>query len=141
MDSLFSKVKKLVLLKFKFALSSSAATIVDYGVYLLLVNRIFSPVVSNIISASCGMIINFILQKKYVFKLERKVSTAFLFSAGVSIGGITLSTLIIYLLNKVSFFQDYQFITKLCATGFVFFYNFYLKRYVFEKRFFATDNH
>ena len=48
---------------------------------------------------------------------------------------MALSTGIIYGLSQIEFFNERQYITKLCATGFVFFYNFYLKRYVFEKKF------
>ncbi len=129
------KLKRLVVLKLKFAATSSVATLVDYVLYLVLVNTIFSPVISNVVSYSCAMVINFIMQKRFIFSLQRTVSTAFVLSALVSLGGLAFSTLIIFLLNKVAFFQEYQFITKLCATGVVFFYNFYMKRYVFEKRF------
>lgn len=139
MNGFVDKLKKLFLLKFKFALTSSVATAVDYFLYLVLVNNFFTPVVSNIISASCGMLINFFLQKRYVFKLERHVMLVFIMSVTISIVGIFLSTSIIYLLNKWAFFQEHQYITKLIATGIVFFYNFYLKRFSFEKRFFKVD--
>jgi putative flippase GtrA len=119
----------------KFASSSLLATIADYGLYLTLVNNFFSPVVSNIISAGTGMIINFALQKKYIFQLNRKLSHAFIMSVGVSIGGIIIGTLFIYLLNKNTFFNEHQYVTKLIVTGLVFFYNFYLKRFSFEKKF------
>ena len=134
-NKLISKLKKLLFLKMKFALSSSVATGVDYVLYLSLVHNIFSPVPSNIISASCGMIVNFILQKKFVFDLKRSVRSAFLLSVLVSVGGITLGTTIVYLLSNIPFFNLHQYITKICATGIVFFYNFYLKRFVFEKQF------
>lgn len=133
------QLKKLFLLKARFALTSSVATAVDYGLYLALVYTVLKPVPSNLISASCGMLINFMLQKKFVFHLQRKVHTAFLMSMAVSVGGIGLSTGIIYALNHLPFFQEHQYITKLLTTGTVFFYNFYLKRYVFEKRFFHMD--
>lgn len=128
-------LKDLLLLKVKFASSSVVATIADYGLYLTLVNNVFSPVISNIISAGTGMIINFALQKKFIFKLNRKVSHAFLLSMAVSLGGILLGTLFIYLLNLYPFFNDNQYITKLLVTGSIFFYNFYLKRFSFEKKF------
>jgi len=139
MNGFVDKLRKLFLLKFKFALTSSVATAVDYFLYLVLVNNFFTPVVSNIISASCGMLINFFLQKRYVFKLERHVMLVFIMSVTISIVGIFLSTSIIYLLNQWPFFQEHQYITKLIATGIVFFYNFYLKRFSFEKRFFKVD--
>lgn len=76
MDGIVEKLKKLFFLKVKFAMTSSVATLVDYGLYLALVYSVLSPVLSNIVSASCGMIVNFFLQKRFVFNLQRKVSTA-----------------------------------------------------------------
>jgi putative flippase GtrA len=122
-------------LKFKFAMTSAIATALDYVLYMVLVTWFFAPVVSNIISYSISVVVNFSLQKRYIFTLERKVRTAFLLSVLVSVGGLILSTAIIYVLTKQAFFMEQQLITKLIATGLVFFYNFYLKRFVFEKRF------
>lgn len=139
MDGILLKLKKLFLLKVRFAMTSSVATLIDYGLYLGLVYTVLTPVPSNIISASCGMIVNFFLQKKFVFDLQRKVYHAFFMAIAVSLGGIALGTTIIWGLNHWPFFQVHQYVTKLCATGLVFFYNFYLKRFVFEKRFVSFD--
>ena len=139
MNGTFLKLKKLFLLKLKFAMTSSVATIIDYSLYLLLVYTVLTPVPSNIISSSCGMVVNFFLQKRFVFDLQRKVYTAFFLAIAVSIGGIALGTTIIWGLTHWPFFQVHQYVTKLCATGLVFFYNFYLKRFVFEKRFLSFD--
>lgn len=139
MDGILLKLKKLFLLKVRFAMTSSVATLIDYGLYIALVYTVFTPVPSNIISASCGMLVNFFLQKKFVFDLQRKVYHAFFMAIAVSLGGIALGTTIIWGLNHWPFFQVHQYVTKLCATGLVFFYNFYLKRYVFEKRFVSFD--
>lgn len=125
----------LFLIKLKFAASSAVATIVDYFLYILLVSYAFTPVISNLISASVGMIINFVIQKRYIFTLERKVGVVFLISVLVSLGGVGLSTLFIYLLNKIEFFNEYQFVTKAIVIGIIFNYNFYFKRFAFEKRF------
>ncbi|MCO6493138.1 MAG: GtrA family protein [Phaeodactylibacter sp.] len=129
------KLRGLFRMKAKFAMTGAVATTVDYVVYLVLVARFFSPVVSNIISYSCGMVINFLLQKRFVFVLQGSPYRAFGLSLGVSLGGMALSTGIIYGLTRLEFFSEHQYITKLCATGMVFFYNFYLKRYVFERKF------
>ncbi len=137
--TLRDKLLRLITLKMKFAMTSGLATAVDYSVYIGLVHYFFSPVVSNVISYSCGMVINFLLQKKFVFSLQRSVSQAFMLSLLVSLGGLLLSTGIIYLLNKIIMLTNYQFIIKLIATGIVFFYNFYFKRFVFEKRFFSNE--
>lgn len=117
-------------------MTSSVATVLDYVLYLVLVTWFFAPVISNIISYSVSVIINFTLQKRFIFTLERKVKTAFILSLLVSVGGLILSTGIIFVLTRQAFFMEHQIITKLIATGLVFFYNFYFKRFVFEKRFF-----
>jgi len=139
MNERWNKIYKLFLLKAKFAMTSGVATLVDYGLYMLLIWSDLRPVVANVISYSVGMIINFLLQKRFIFTLQRKVSTVFLIAISVSIGGLLLSTGLIYALNLYPFFAEYQAVTKLLVTGVVFFYNFYLKRYAFEKRFFEVD--
>ena len=121
-------------MKVKFAMSSSVATLVDYVLYQVLVRYLFSPVVSNLVSATVGMVINFFLQKKYIFELKRSVNIAFIISLLVSVGGIGISTIIIHFLNKSEMLAGNQYIIKAIATGTVFFYNFYLKRFAFEKR-------
>lgn len=135
MKHAFDKLRELFFLKVRFAMTGLVATGVDYTVYLLLVGRYFIPEVANVISYSCGMVINFILQKRFVFVLQGSVSRAFVLSVLVSLGGMAISTGIIHLLIRWAFFMEHQYITKLLATGIVFFYNFYFKRYVFERRF------
>jgi putative flippase GtrA len=130
-------LKKLFLMKTKFAASSGVATLVDMGLFAILAKITPIPVeIINIITSLVGMVVNFILQKKYIFQLNRKVRTAFLLSLIVSLGGIFISTSIIYGLKTTPIFQDYPILAKLIATGIVFFYNFYLKRFSFEKKFF-----
>ncbi|MBN2350476.1 MAG: GtrA family protein [Bacteroidales bacterium] len=127
-------LKEFFIPKFKFALTSSVATAVDYGSYLLLVNNLFSPVISNIISQTSGIIVNFILQKRFVFLMKRNLYAAFFLSILFSLIGLGLGTSFIYLLNKHEFFSVHQYITKFIVTGFIFFYNFYTKRFAFEKK-------
>jgi len=124
----------LIKLKAKFALSSSLATAVDYGLYQVLVDRVFPPVVTNVITASTGMLINFILQKKYIFDLNRTAKKAFMISIASSIVGIAISTGLIHIFTTNDFFGKNQRIIKAIVTGIMFFYNFYMKRFAFEKK-------
>ncbi len=128
-------IKKLFLLKVKFASSSLVATIADYLIYLSLVNRVFIPEISQVISAGTGMLINFGLQKRYIFQLNRKLKTAFLISVLTSIIGLVIGVGLISLLNRHTWLHEHQIVTKLVVTGIIFFYNFYLKRFAFEKKF------
>lgn len=125
---------KTLFLQMKFALTSSVATLIDYFLYLIAVNYFFSPIISNMVSYSIGMLVNFFLQKRYIFLLDRKVVHTFSISLTFSLIGLFISTLLIYILTQFSFFQDNQYITKFIVTGIVFFYNFYTKRYAFEKQ-------
>ncbi len=135
----FQKLFKLLLLQIRFAVSGFVATLIDYGLYLGLVNRVLPPVGANMISYSIAVVVNFILHRKFVFQLQRPSKQAFILSMMVSVGGLGISSSIIYLLSRQSFFNEHQYITKLISTGIVFFYNFFFKRYVFEKRVFAVD--
>jgi len=135
---LFEKefIKKLLVLKTKFAASSGVATIVDVGLFTTLsrYTTLSEPII-NVISSLVGMVINFVLQKKFIFELNRKASTVFLLSLAVSLVGIGISTTIIHFMMSVPIVTDFPVIAKLVATGVVFFYNFYMKRFAFEKKF------
>ncbi len=125
---------RYILPKVKFASTSMVATIVDYTLYLSLYYSGLDKIPANIISASCGFLVNFFLQKKYIFSLERRLSTTFLMSLAFSIIGIAVSTCLIFLISKIAFFDQHQYLTKLVVTGIMFFYNYYTKQLAFEKR-------
>lgn len=139
MDTFWKQIRKLLALKVKFALSGLVATSVDYGLYMLLVERVLSPVASNIVSYSCAVVINFLMQKRFVFQLKGSANRAFVLSMVVSAVGLLLSTALVYGLTQITFLDKRQYLLKLIATGVIFFYNFYMKRYVFERRFFEVD--
>ena len=129
-------VKKLFLLKFKFSIASIVATAIDLCLFELF-NSYFNiePVRANIFALSIAILVNFILQKLFVFELKRKLGETFLMAIAVSISGIFISSAIIYFLIQWEPFISYPILAKICATGLLFMYNFYLKRYAFEKRF------
>ncbi len=135
MPNTTDNIVNLILMKVKFAMSSSVATIVDYILYQILVKYFFSTEVSYVLGASVGMLINFFLQKKHIFELNRPLKIAFVISLLVSIGGISIGTYIVSILKEVEMLGGNQFIIKAIATGTMFFYNFYMKRFAFEKRF------
>ena len=137
-ENRFDRAKKwllnFILPKIKFASTSLIATGVDYVLYLILVSYFFGPIISNVIAYTCGMLTNFILQKRFIFQLNRKVQSAFLLSLGFSMLGLVLETFIITQLNRFPFLDARQYITKMLSKGIVFFYNFYTKRFAFEKK-------
>lgn len=136
MNKLFLQFKKLFFLKIKFATTSLVATTVDVGLFYILTHFFDTESVpATLIAASCGMVINFFMQKRFVFALKRGLYTAFTLSMLVSLSGVGLDVLIVWFLSRFPFFQAYVILPKLIAKGIIFFYNFYLKRFVFEGRF------
>lgn len=125
----------LFLLKAKFATTSLVATIVEYVLYGLLTWSGVALRFAQLFSYGVAMVLNFLLQKQFVFDLKRSVGKAFVGAMLVSLGGMGLNYLIFSTLVGIPFFEAYHYLAKICATGVVFFYNFYLKRYVFERRF------
>jgi len=117
----------------KFFSTSLVATAVDFLIYILLVG-ILTPVVSHFISATCGMIVNFILQRKWVFNATRGLKTSFLLSLIFSIGGILLGGFIIYLLVMLDFFEQNPIFAKILVIGIVFVYNYQTKKIAFGDR-------
>ncbi|HMQ89054.1 MAG: GtrA family protein [Lewinellaceae bacterium] len=130
------KIWPLFKLKARYATTSAMATAAEYGIYAALIYwLLLQPTAAHVISYTCSMLINFVLQRFFVFDVRRKVRTVFLIAALVSLGAITLSSVLFIGLTSLPFFAKNHFLAKGIATGIVFFYNFYLKRYAFEKRF------
>jgi putative flippase GtrA len=128
MEKLFHFVKE----KIPFALTGLVATGINFGVYLLLVDRYLPPGPATVIAYSSSVILNFFLQRYFVFELNRSVRSAFALSMLVSAGGLILDWLIVTGLHSFPYLGDQEWVIKLAATGIVFFYNFYAKRRVFE---------
>ena len=152
MNEFLRKIFILFKLKLKFAAVSLVATSFDFLFYSTFVLLIFpldgtdatrtEMITVTAIGGCIAVLINFFLQKRFVFDLKRKVSTTFILALCISLLGIVANTGIVAWLSKYAFFvQDgfYRILPKIIATGIVFFPNFYMRRFVFEKRFFSID--
>ena len=89
---------------------------------------------AQVLAYSCGLLTNFFLQKSFVFELKRTVSKTFQLSLSFSLLGLIISSVLIYALSQVEFFLDYLILTKVLVTGIMFAYNFYTKRFAFERK-------
>ena len=118
----------------KFAMISTVATIVDLLVYAIIIYYIFASsfhassriqmTVATAIAALFGMVVNFFLQKKYVFSLKRSLGEAFMLSILVSAGAIILEALIVYFLAQIDFFHSsllMKMVPKIIAMIIIFF--------------------
>ena len=130
-----SRWHELIAKKSRFLMTSGFVTALDYVCYLLLVAYVFSPVIANIVSYTVIMILNFMLQRYFVFELERPIKRTFALAMLISTGGLVISTVMIYALDQYEYLSDRQFVLKAIVTATLFFYNFYLKRFAFERKF------
>ncbi|MEM6396698.1 MAG: GtrA family protein [Bacteroidota bacterium] len=128
------RAKQFVIEKIPFFLSGLVATGVNYGLYLLLVDRYLHYQMATVVAYSSSVLLNFVLQRYFVFELKRSVQSAFGLSMLVSLGGLLLDSALIYVFHNWVVFTQREWIIKGLVTGMVFFYNFYLKRLVFEGR-------
>ncbi len=116
----------------KFGLTGLVATAINYGVYLWLANRYFRPEIATVIAYSSSVLLNFVLQRYFVFELNRSVRSAFALSMLVSAGGLLLDLAIIWFLHRFPVLGSAEWLIKGVATGVTFVYNFFFKRLVFE---------
>ncbi|MDX1939630.1 MAG: GtrA family protein [Saprospiraceae bacterium] len=140
MNHFRNRIKKNGALFVKFAVTGALASVVNFGVFNVLVYfRIFSPVISDMIAYGCGVIFNFTLHKRFIFEMKGSATTTFMLYILVSLGGMALSAGLTYLFVQIPFFSKFPYIMKIITMGLVFFYNFFSKRFAFERRFFSTE--
>jgi len=118
----------------KFGLVSVFATLADLGSFTFLFRHMFPLFWAEICSAFIGMIINFFLQKRFVFDLNRKVSNAFMLSIGFSFAFMFLGAFCLAEIVKIPFFAEYVILAKLIVMGSKFILNYFTKRWIFENR-------
>ena len=127
-------MRNFLIPKIKFGMTSTIATAIDHIIYLILIRYLIESK-AHFISYAIGMIVNFILQKRFVFMLKRKVYVVFFLSVSFSIIGLLAGTFLIHSFSKIDFFGSHKYYNKLLVTVIIFIYNFYTKRFAFEKEY------
>ena len=128
-----NEVKNLSLSMSKFAATSLLGTGLDFLSFTFIFRLILPLFWAEIGAALIGMIVNFFMQKKFVFQLNRKVQAAFILSIAVSFllmfaGAFALTSLV-----KLAPFAAYPLLAKITVMGLKFVFNFFSKRWIFEK--------
>lgn len=134
MHPLLKKGWTFVIEKIPFAITGLIATSINWGLYVFLVDDYLPYMWATIVAYSSSVILNFFMQRHFVFELHRSLRSAFALSMLVSLGGLLIDAALIYAFHNWLIFSDQEWIIKGVVTGLVFFYNFYLKRQVFEGR-------
>lgn len=120
--------------KLRFGLTSTMATAIDHILFVFLVHIGLIPGLSNLLSQGSGIVVNFILQKEFIFKVKRKIWMAFMLSLGFSLLGLMLGSMIVHATTFIPVVSKVPYLGKIIGTGIIFFYNYFTKRFAFEKR-------
>lgn len=110
--------------------TSVIATSLDFTLYTVLI-LFFSPTVSNLISATAGLLTNFFLQKNYVFNPRNRWYTSLVLSVVFSVVGLGIGTGLIYLMTNFTVLSRQPLIAKVISTATIFFYNYFTKKIAF----------
>ena len=116
---------------FRYAVVGGIATGVDYGTYLLF-TEVFGVyyLVSNVIGFSTGLFTNYILSIIWVFSVKPMKNKVLEFAIFGIIGGIGLGLNSLFLWFFTDIVSIDHRISKIIATIFVLFWNFFARKYV-----------
>lgn len=118
----------------KFGTTSLLGTGLDFLSFTLIFRHALPVFWAELCSAFIGMVVNFFMQKKFVFNLNRKASTAFLLSVAFSFVFMFAGAFVMKALSQTTFFADFLIGAKILVMGGKFLLNYFSKRWVFEKR-------
>ena len=144
MPTLKERISAFLIPKIKFAGTSGIATAIDYGLTFVLLNLFglqgtfrwagITFKIANSIGVAAGMLSNFLLQKRFVFATNRNIYLVFFLTIAFSVLGFFVNQWLFSILReKVHYLSQHTFITKVIVTGIMFLFNFYTKRFSFEK--------
>ena len=126
--------KKLIVQIIRFGLVGVVATVIDFGVLVLLKERMnVNVLLASAASFSVSVIANYILSMLFVFQSTQKNKVKeFLVFVALSVGGLLINQLVMWI--GTEFLSAYYLLVKVFATIFVPVYNFVTRKIFLEKR-------
>ena len=108
------------------------AAVVNIGMLYILTNILKNYIIANILSFTMGLIVNYVLSKKFVFSKEVEVSKLkeFLIYAVIGVVGLIFDTLLLWLFtDKIGI---YYMVSKILSTIIVFVWNFVARKILYK---------
>lgn len=137
------KYAKIIMELARYAVVSVAALAVDVGILIVLKSAVgMNEVFAATISFTFGLIVNFIMSRKWAFKESSRVKNKygeFMIFTIIGIAGLLLNGGIIYAGSLIGL---YYLISKAISVAIVFFWNFFLRKillYSGEEKLLPTD--
>jgi len=116
--------------KVKYLISSIIVTSVDYLIFIVAF-KVVGLIIANTLSYVVALNLSFNIQKRYIFKTERNITTAYMYIVIFAIIGVIISTTTLYVLN---YFLRNIILAKVILIIIMFYYNFYSKKYAFNDK-------
>lgn len=133
-DKLFKKSTDNTLIQFfRYLFVGGIAALVNIGMLYVFTDFIrINYIVSNILSFTLGLFVNYILSKKFVFQGETTISKTkeFIIYAIIGILGLGIDTFLVWLFTDA--FNFYYMISKLISTLLVFIWNFGARKVLYK---------
>lgn len=136
LSALFTGATENTLIQFfRYCFVGGGAALVDWGVSLLLFYAVFGQahaVAANVISFVCGLAVNYVLSRLWIFKTSRAENRVADFVGFAAIGvvglGITYAVTLVCERLLATHTGAYQIIAKILATGVAFLWNFFARK-------------
>jgi len=126
---IFNKFRNIIL----YGIIGSFSAIIDFIIFYTLVNILgVFYLVSNIISVSIGIVISFILNKNYNFKVRDRILKRFFIFISIGLSGMLLSSTLLYLFVDILYFD--KIISKISSIVLVVSIQFLLNKIITFKK-------
>jgi len=137
-DSFFYKIfikdtDNTLLQLFRYFWVGGVAAVVNIGMLFVFTEVChFNYLISNILSFTLGLIVNYILSKKFVFSDDVKLSPVkeFIIYAIIGVIGLGLDTLFLWIFTEK--IGIYYMISKIISTALVFIWNFGARKLLYK---------
>lgn len=127
-------MKKLIIQLIKFGIVGVIATIIDFGVLMLLTEIAEVDVlIASAVSFAASVVVNYLLSMLFVFKSNKNNKiTEFVIFVLLSIGGLLINQFVMWLGTEV--YSLYYLWVKIFACVLVPVYNFITRKILLEKK-------
>lgn len=134
MNCLFRKKTDNTFIQFfRYLFVGGFAAVVNIGMLFVFTHFFrFYYLISNILSFILGLIVNYILSKKFVFQEKTSISKTkeFIIYAIIGVIGLGLDTLFVWLFTDIA--KIYYMMSKLLSTAIVFIWNFCARKVLYR---------
>ena len=118
---------------FRYLFVGGFAAVVNIGMLYVFTDILhLYYLISNILSFILGLVVNYLLSKKFVFQDETSISKTkeFIIYAIIGVIGLGLDTLFVWLFTDIT--KIYYMLSKLISTAIVFIWNFGARKVLYK---------